>query len=226
MPTPIFQPYSPGIGDDLNKRIKGLTNAYIDTTQQLQWLLTHLDEKNVLKAQSVVADWVYAGNIKTNQLIAGETLIDNALIKSLSASKITAGTITASISLSSPVIVGGVITGTTIISTNNLYVGDSSDLGATKRIYFNDYMNIEAKADNGWVMKFNCGYLDFIGNIRGDWQFATASRVAGLDNHGYATQSWVGSQGYATQSYVQNVSSNLSTLISNTMSNHIANYHS
>lgn len=226
MPTPIFQPYSPGIGDDLNKRIKGLTNAYIDTTQQLQWLLTHLDEKNVLKAQSVVADWVYAGNIKTNQLIAGETLIDNALIKSLSASKITAGTITASISLSSPVINGGVIIGSTIISTNNLYVGDSSDLGSIKKIYFNEHMYIGANPSNGWEIEFGSGYLKFIGNIRGDWQFSTASRVAGLEDHGYATKSWVSSQGYATQSYVQNVSSNLSTLISNTMSNHIANYHS
>lgn len=83
MPTPIFQPYTPGIKDDINGKIKGLTNAYTDTMQQLQWILSHLDEKNVIRARSVTADWVYAGNVTTDQLIAGEALIETAMIENL-----------------------------------------------------------------------------------------------------------------------------------------------
>jgi hypothetical protein len=69
------------------------------------------------------------------------------------------------------------------------YIGKNLHLGAggtsdTRVIYFNDYMNIVAKADGGWVIQFNCGYLDFIGAIRGSWGFSNAS-VSGLENSGY-----------------------------------------
>ena len=113
MPTPIFQPYAPGVNETPEGKVKNLLNAYVENTQQLQWLLSHLDEKNVLKAKAVIADWIYAntieatqinagtlnagviyaGDITTDQLTAGSALIANALIESLSASKITAGTL-------------------------------------------------------------------------------------------------------------------------------------
>ncbi|HBY19929.1 MAG TPA: hypothetical protein DEG71_02805 [Clostridiales bacterium] len=89
------------------------------------------------------------------------------------------------------VLTGGVINVITDIHVGkNLYLGSTETLATTKTIYFNDYMNIVAKADSGWVIQFNCGYLDFIGSIRGAWGFSGAS-VSGLENSGYATETWV-----------------------------------
>lgn len=144
MPVPRFEPYSPGVNETLEGKIKGLTNAYIDTTQYLQWMLSHLDEKNVIKAQSVVADWVYAGDISTDQLIAGNAKITTALIEDLivggnvqmgpdatiSWSQVTeqptipvlpdyiTSTKITSTTIESPTITGGVITGGTINGGN------------------------------------------------------------------------------------------------------------
>ena len=70
MPTPIFQPYSPNKNDDINKQIKGLTNAYYDNTQYLQWILSHLNSDNIT-------------SLKTDKLIAGKALIGTALIEEL-----------------------------------------------------------------------------------------------------------------------------------------------
>lgn len=69
----------------------------------------------------------------------------------------------------------------------NLYIG-KQNVSDTKRIWFNNYMSIEAKADGGWVIKFNCGILEFIGSLRGEWYFNNAY-VDGLENSGYAKQS-------------------------------------
>jgi len=62
MPTPTFTVYVPGMNDDANAKIKGLTNSYIDMSQYMQWILSHLDEKNVIRAGSV-----YAQNIDTRK---------------------------------------------------------------------------------------------------------------------------------------------------------------
>ena len=80
---PKFEFQVPKLSGDINKDIKGLFNAYIDMSQNFQWLLTNLNETNVKRAKSVVADWVYAGEVKTDQLIAGEAMIDTALIEEL-----------------------------------------------------------------------------------------------------------------------------------------------
>jgi CRISPR/Cas system CSM-associated protein Csm4 (group 5 of RAMP superfamily) len=164
MPTPIIPSYAPGLHDDINAKIKGLSNAYIETTQYLQWLMQHLDEKNVVRAKSVIASWIYANEINADQIN------------------------------------GGTIRGVTIdITTNarvgqNLYLGNQASLTDTKNIYFNDYMYLAAKADSGWVIQFGCGYLEFIGSIRGDWAFSPAY-VSGLDVSGWAKtdaiQNWV-----------------------------------
>lgn len=47
MPIPVFEPYSPGLNEDINSRIKNLSNAYIETTNYLSWILQHLDGTNV-----------------------------------------------------------------------------------------------------------------------------------------------------------------------------------
>jgi len=80
---PKFEFQVPKLSGNTNKDIKGLFNAYIDMSQQFQWLLTNLNETNVKRAKTVVADWVYAGNVTTDQLIAGEAKIDTALIDDL-----------------------------------------------------------------------------------------------------------------------------------------------
>ncbi len=85
MPVPVFQPYVPGASETVENRIKNLTNAYYETTEQLLWLLSHLDEKNVLKAKSVIADWIYTNTITTDQLIAGTAKISLALIENIQA---------------------------------------------------------------------------------------------------------------------------------------------
>lgn len=168
------------------------------------------------------------GQLPGYKLVDGS--VEDVKIKSLTADKITAGTITASISMQSPyiyggaiyggAIYGGTITGTNITSTNDLYVGTQESITETKRIYFNNYMNIEASSDVNWVIKFNCGVLDFEGNIKGDWNFGTAGcYVSGLENHGYAKQSWVASQGYTTETYV-------SQALATWMTSHIEQYHS
>ena len=73
----------PGLKDDTNAKIKGLTNAYVDTTRYLQWILSHLDENNVVRAKSVVADWIYAGNIQADQIDVTNGKIQAAQIKNL-----------------------------------------------------------------------------------------------------------------------------------------------
>ena len=69
----------------------------------------------------------------------------------------------------------------------NLFLGEQ-DVSVTKKIWFNNYMNIEAKADSGWVIKFNCGILEFLGSMRGEWSFNNAY-VSGLEYSGYVKQS-------------------------------------
>ena len=83
MPTPIFETYSPKRDETIDGKIKGLMNAYVDTTQQLKWLLSNLDESNVIRAKSVITDWVYAGNVTTDQLTAGTAKIGTAMIEDL-----------------------------------------------------------------------------------------------------------------------------------------------
>jgi hypothetical protein len=65
------------------QNIQYLTDAYYKLRKELAFLLGNLDRDNVVEAQSVVADWVYAGNIVTDQIVAGEAKISVALIEDL-----------------------------------------------------------------------------------------------------------------------------------------------
>jgi hypothetical protein len=49
MPTPIINIYQPNQGDSLEKKVKDLTNAFVDVMQYLKYLLEKLDSKNVKK---------------------------------------------------------------------------------------------------------------------------------------------------------------------------------
>ena len=56
--------------------------------RNLRWLLSHLDETNVIKAQSATIAEVYAGNIQANKIITTDGKITNAQIDNLKASQI------------------------------------------------------------------------------------------------------------------------------------------
>jgi hypothetical protein len=71
MSVPVFQSYTPGVNDDINAKFKGLMNAYIETTQQLQWILQHLDSSNVTKLDT---------NRTTIRSQLGETVINGPLL--------------------------------------------------------------------------------------------------------------------------------------------------
>ena len=64
-------------------QVQYLYDAYYKIRKELEYLLQNLDSDNVIEAQSVVADWVYAGTVTTDQLIAGEAKIGTALIEDL-----------------------------------------------------------------------------------------------------------------------------------------------
>lgn len=75
----------PSIRDTDNPELKYqyLYDAYVKLQKELSFLLGNLDSDNVVEAQSVIADWVYAGSVTTDQLIAGEAKIGTALIEDL-----------------------------------------------------------------------------------------------------------------------------------------------
>jgi predicted transcriptional regulator len=89
---PAFELAIPKLNNDQAKSIKELYNAYIETTQKLQWLLTHLDDKNVLRAKEALIAKLYAGEITTDQIVAGNAKISLALIEDIVAQNIVTNT--------------------------------------------------------------------------------------------------------------------------------------
>ena len=77
---PITKLPSPEMG----MGVEELTNLMFRYYRELQYLLNgNLDSENVIEAGTVKADWVYAGNVTTDQLIAGDAKISTALIDNL-----------------------------------------------------------------------------------------------------------------------------------------------
>lgn len=71
---------SPAVGMSLEE----LTNLMFQYYRELQYLLNgNLDEQNVIRAQSVIADWIYTGGITTDQITAGTAKITTAMIETL-----------------------------------------------------------------------------------------------------------------------------------------------
>ena len=75
----------PSIRDSstIEGKIEALYDAYFMTQKSMKHMLENLDEDNVIRAESVIAEWVYAGSVTTDQLIAGEAKIGTALIDEL-----------------------------------------------------------------------------------------------------------------------------------------------
>ena len=77
---PVTKLPSPQMG----MSVEELTNLMFRYYRELQYLLNgNLDSENVIEAATVKADWVYAGTLTTDQLIAGTAKIGTALIEDL-----------------------------------------------------------------------------------------------------------------------------------------------
>lgn len=177
----------PSIRDTDNPELKYqyLYDAYVKLRKELSYLLGNLDSDNVLEAQSVVADWVYAGSVTTDQLIAGEAKIGTALIEDLvvggnvamgpnariSWSQVTnqptipvlpsyiKSTYIDSTTVQSPTIVGGTIIGGSITSNSTINVNTDAYIG--NAIYLGNY------ASTGKSIIFGSNAM--ITNPQGSW---------------------------------------------------------
>lgn len=68
-----FKPSTPNFdSSDLMKTVKSLHSSYFELVGTVEHVLRNLDEENVIRAKSVVADWVYAGNIDAKQIKTGK----------------------------------------------------------------------------------------------------------------------------------------------------------
>jgi|GEM_PF-5446104 len=72
----------PELAGDRDKDFAALYTAFIQLRKELEWMLQHLDEDNVVRAASVTADWVYAGQLTAEQInaVGGLVLGENASI--------------------------------------------------------------------------------------------------------------------------------------------------
>ncbi len=85
MPMTRLPPVDPAISKlPVEKQLRSYTDLLMRYRRELEYIINgNLDEGNVIRAKSVSSDWVYAGNIMTDQLIAGEAKISTALIENL-----------------------------------------------------------------------------------------------------------------------------------------------
>jgi hypothetical protein len=211
MPNAIFEPYVPNSNETIEQKMKNLLNAYTETTQQLQWLLGHLDEKNVLKAKAVIADWVYAGNVTTDQLTAGTAKIGSALIEDL----VVGGNVqigSAEDAAGVTTIIGNTVTtgyvdalgitaesvyGGTVYVETDVHVGDNiymnfSEAETGRAIYFgNTGVSIEGNTDYGLLgygMVLTAPQVSVVGDVN---LCVDNSGVAMYNSEEIATQDWV-----------------------------------
>ena len=73
----------PQDGRNDKETIQNLTDTIIKLRKELEFLLGALDEDNVIRAKSVVADWIYAGNIQADQIDVTNGKIQSAQIEDL-----------------------------------------------------------------------------------------------------------------------------------------------
>jgi len=181
MPTPVFQPYVPGMNDSVDGKIKGLSNAYIDMVQYMQWILSHLDEKNVMRAQEAII-----ARALVDELVVGQnvTMGPNATI---SWNQVTEqpyipppvylpdyikSTYIDSTNVVSPYITGGTLTGSVIRTGAS---GVRLNIDANGIVSYNEY-----NAQHGFVLQ--SGYAAYSsmlfkdnGNIAGGLMYVPGS---------------------------------------------------
>lgn len=63
--------------------LRNLLDTMAKYRKELDYLLLHLDRTNVKESESVVADWIYAGNIQANQIDVSQGKITTAQIEDL-----------------------------------------------------------------------------------------------------------------------------------------------
>lgn len=80
---PIVDLPKPTKGRTIEETVDNLYDITMRLRKELEFLLYNLDDKNVIKAKSVSADWVYAGNIQANQIDVTNGTITTAQIENL-----------------------------------------------------------------------------------------------------------------------------------------------
>jgi hypothetical protein len=187
-------------------QVQYLYDAYYKIRKELEYLLQNLDSDNVIEAQSVVADWVYAGTVTTDQLVAGKAKIGTAMIDELIVGS-NVGLGTAQDAQGVTTIVGGLIT-TDYIKALGLKVGDHIDMGPNATISWSNVTNqpsIPSQYTNAMALAAwaNSGYATYI-NANGVYSGSfnggmfninpTGSRYleSGLTVGGYWGGSWKG----------------------------------
>lgn len=193
---PVTKLPSPQMG----MSVEELTNLMFRYYRELQYLLNgNLDSENVIEAATVKADWVYAGTLTTDQLIAGDAKIGTALIENLEVgSNVTMGanaTISWSQVTSQPSIPSTAdITQITAnyVATPNLYtniakVANSLSLGGgyktSSSLSFDGIGGIDAHDDILYISAMS----GVVFNVVTSFEF----QVYGLENSGYVKQQWV-----------------------------------
>jgi hypothetical protein len=85
MPTPKIEIYAPKQSDDIEKRYKDLYNAYIELVNYIQWILGHLDSKNVKEIDFNVTKYknLEAINIITQTLVTQTLYAEKGYIAEL-----------------------------------------------------------------------------------------------------------------------------------------------
>lgn len=113
---------TPQQGKDTQSTFNNLFDAMAKYRKELENIMQSLDEENVIRAQSVVADWVYANTIKASQIDVQYGKIQAAQIGELSASQITTGSLNANLitagSINASLITSGSLNADIITSGN------------------------------------------------------------------------------------------------------------
>jgi predicted transcriptional regulator len=139
---------NPILTGDNKKDIMELTDAYHMLRKELIYLLTHLDERNVLKARVAQIAELYAGNITTDQIVAGTAKIALALIEDIVAENIVTNTFITNTLYAEKAIIAELTVDQldTSVKVLNYLNTDTSDVNYIK-IYENHIQFITAETD-------------------------------------------------------------------------------
>lgn len=191
---PVTKLPSPQMG----MSVEELTNLMFRYYRELQYLLNgNLDSENVIEAATVKADWVYAGTLTTDQLIAGDAKIGTAFIEDLEVGRnVTMGP--------NATISWGNVTGAPSIPTNADITQITANYIATPNLYTNIARVANSLSLGGGYKTSSSLSFDGIGGIdaSNDVLYFSAmsgivfetytdfdAYVSGLEGSGYAIES-------------------------------------